>query len=262
MLALVVGYALLVPMLDGRTETGMAYDAVRLPPSGEHPFGTGSLGRDLWVLTAHGLRLSLTIAAVCAITSTLLGLALGGLFGIAGGWVDRIGMRVVDALSAVPHLLLGIVIVALFRGSPAAIIASITITHWTSVARVVRAELLSLREREFVDAAIASGATRWQLGRDHLIPAVAPQAGLAAVLLLPHAVWHESALSFLGLGLPPHTPSVGTLLADAQATLMLGAWWTLVFPAAALVVTTLAVAGLGAALRDRVTPRRRTEALL
>lgn len=255
LLVLIAGYAILVPALAGVDERLVVYEAARQAPSATHPFGTDLHGRDLFVRVASGVRISLLIAAACAVASTVIGTAVGVLSALAGGWVDRIVMRLVDTVNAVPHLLLGIVIVALYRGSILAIIASIALTHWTQVARIVRAEVLSLREREFVDAAISGGATRWQVARRHLLPAVVPQSVLSAVLLLPHAVWHESALSFLGLGMPPHRASLGTLLAEARDSLLLGSWWTLVFPSALLVLTTLAVAAGGAAWRDRRLPR-------
>ncbi len=163
-------------------------------------------------------------------------------------------MRAVDGVNALPHLLLGIVIVALFRGSLPAIIASIALTHWTQVARIARSEVLGVRGREYIDAAHLAGAGRSHVMRHHLAPAAAGQALIAVVLLLPHAIWHETTLSFLGLGLPPHQPSLGTLLQEARSTLLLGGWWTLLFPSLLLVAATLAVAGIGAALRDRINP--------
>ncbi|NED97269.1 ABC transporter permease [Phytoactinopolyspora alkaliphila] len=258
-LAILIAYAVLVPAVAGIDERMVDLSMAGTVPSAAHPFGTDQAGRDLFVRTAAGLRISLLIAGLCAVLSTILGVAVGALAGALGGWVDRIVMRVVDTVNAVPHLLLGIVIVALYRGSLVAIVASIALTHWAPVARLIRSEVLSLRQREFIDAAISGGASRRRVIRRHFLPAVVPQAVLAAVLLLPHAVWHESALSFLGLGLPPHRASLGTLLDEARESLLLGSWWTLVFPSLMLVLTTLAVAACGAAWRDRVLPRRLAE---
>lgn len=131
-------------------------------------------------------------------------------------------MRLVDAFSSVPHLLLGIFVVALFRPGVWPVIASVAVTHWLSTARIVRSEVLSLRTRPFVDAAVSGGATRWRVAVRHLLPAVLPQAGLAAVLMVPHAMWHESALSFLGLGLPSHQASLGNLVQNARSSLLAG----------------------------------------
>lgn len=261
LLLLLVGYAVLAPMLAGFDERVIDLSTAASPPSGGHLFGTDQAGRDLFVRTAAGLRVSLLVAGLCAVLSTVLGVLVGALAGAAGGWVDRIVMRLVDTVNAVPHLLLGIVIVALYRGSLVAVVASIALTHWASVARLIRSEVLSLRQREFVDAAISGGASRWWVIRRHFLPAVVPQAVLSAVLLLPHAVWHESALSFLGLGLPPHQASLGTLLDEARDSLLLGSWWALVFPSLMLVAATLAVAACGAAWRDRTLPKRWSEEL-
>jgi peptide/nickel transport system permease protein len=193
------------------------------------------------------------------VVSTLLGALFGAASGVLGSWPDRLLMRVVDTVNAVPHLLLGIVIVALYRGSVLAVIASIALTHWTGVARIVRAEVLSLRDRPFIDAAISGGASRGRVLRRHLLPAIVPQAALSTVLLLPHAVWHETALSFLGLGLPPHLASIGNILGEGRAAVLLGAWWIVTFPALLLVASALAVAGVAAWWRDRALPRRRSE---
>jgi peptide/nickel transport system permease protein len=191
--------------------------------------------------------------------ATTLGTVIGAVSGAVGGRFDRIVMRVVDSVNAVPHLLLGILIVALYRGSLAAVVVSIAATHWTTVARIVRTQVLSLRARPYVDAAISTGASRWQVVRRHLLPAVAPQCAVAATLLLPHAVFHETALSFLGLGLPAHLPSLGNMMNDARADVLLGVWWTLAAPTVVLVLTTLALAGVTGWWRDRLVPKRRTE---
>lgn len=253
-LAAIVAYALLVPWLAGVDDRLTNFADARLAPTTDHWFGTDNAGRDLFVRVAAGLRVSLFIAAVCAAASTVLGVGIGVAAATFGGWTDRIVMRAVDGVNALPHLLLGIVIVALFRGSLPAIIASIALTHWTHVARIARSEVLGVRGREYIDAAHLAGAGRWHVMRHHLAPAAAGQALIAVVLLLPHAIWHETTLSFLGLGLPPHQPSLGTLLQEARSTLLLGGWWTLLFPSLLLVAATLAVAGIGAALRDRINP--------
>lgn len=261
-LVVLVAAALLVPWLAGVDDRAVDYAAVRLPPSPAHPFGTDEAGRDLLIRSLAGLRISLLVAAVCAVVSTVLGTVLGAVSGLAGGWTDRLLMRLVDAVNAVPHLLLGIVIVALYRGSVLAVIASIALTHWTSVARIVRGEVLSLRDRPFVDAAIGGGAGRRHVLRRHLLPAVVPQAALCAVLILPHAVWHETALSFLGLGLPAHLASIGNILGDGRDAVLLGSWWIVLLPSALLVAVALAVAGLGGSWRDKMVPRRRSELAL
>ncbi|MFE7138651.1 ABC transporter permease [Streptomyces sp. NPDC057644] len=232
------------------------------PPSLAHPFGTDDVGRDLLLRCVYGLRVSLLVGLVAALTATVIGTAIGALAGAFGGWVDRIVMRVVDALSSIPHLLLGIFIVAMFRPGVWPVIVSVALTHWISTARIVRSEVLSLRSRPFIDAAISGGASRTRVIVRHLLPGVLPQAGLAAVLMVPHAMWHESALSFLGLGLPAHQASLGNLVQSARGSLLAGDWWPTLFPGLFLIIPTLALAGLAGAWRDRINPRRKSELML
>lgn len=232
------------------------------PPSWAHPFGTDDVGRDLLLRCVYGLRVSLLVGLVAALTATVIGTAIGALAGAFGGWTDRVVMRVVDALSSVPHLLLGIFIVAMFRPGVWPVIISVALTHWLSTARIVRSEVLSLRSRPFIDAAVSGGASRTRVIVRHLLPGVLPQAGLAAVLMVPHAMWHESALSFLGLGLPAHQASLGNLVQSARGSLLAGDWWPTLFPGLFLIIPPLALAGLAGAWRDRINPRRKSELML
>lgn len=232
------------------------------PPSWAHPFGTDDVGRDLLLRCVYGLRVSLLVGLVAALTATVIGTAIGALAGAFGGWTDRVVMRVVDALSSIPHLLLGIFIVAMFRPGVWPVIISVALTHWISTARIVRSEVLSLRSRPFIDAAVSGGASRTRVIVRHLLPGVLPQAGLAAVLMVPHAMWHESALSFLGLGLPAHQASLGNLVQSARGSLLAGDWWPTLFPGLFLIIPTLALAGLAGAWRDRINPRRKSELML
>ncbi|MFJ7062778.1 ABC transporter permease [Streptomyces griseobrunneus] len=232
------------------------------PPSWAHPFGTDDVGRDLLLRCVYGLRVSLLVGLVAALTATVLGTAIGALAAAFGGWTDRIVMRLVDTFSSVPHLLLGIFIVAMFRPGVWPVIISVGLTHWLSTARIVRSEVLSLRSRPFIDAAVSGGASRGRVIVRHLLPGVLPQAGLAAVLMVPHAMWHESALSFLGLGLPAHQASLGNLVQSARGSLLAGDWWPTLFPGLFLIIPTLALAGLAGAWRDRINPRRKSELML
>ncbi|MES5818789.1 ABC transporter permease [Streptomyces sp. RG80] len=253
---------LLVPPLVQLDQQAVDLAAKLQPPSWAHPFGTDDVGRDLLLRCVYGLRVSLTVGVVAALTATVIGTAVGATAGALGGWVDRAVMRLVDTFSSVPHLLLGIFIVAMFRPGIWPVVVSVGLTHWLSTARIVRAEVLSLRSRPYIDAAISGGASRWRVAVRHLLPAVLPQAALAAVLMVPHAMWHESALSFLGLGLPAHMASLGNLVQTARGSLLAGQWWPTLFPGLFLIVPTLAIAGLAGAWRERINPRRRSELML
>lgn len=246
-LALLVLLAVLGPVLiPSAVDLGAALQA----PSAGHWAGTDHAGRDLLVRVAEGLRVSLAIAALSALMSVLIGVLVGAAAASLGRWADALLMRSGDAVSALPHLVLGLVIVAMYPGSVVAIVASIALTHWPTVARLVRAEALAVRRSQYADAARLAGASRWHLLRRHLVPAALPQALVAVMLLLPHAVFHESTLSFFGVGLQPTEASLGTLLAQARSDVLLGAWWSLLAPAGALALTTLAVGGVGRALTD------------
>ncbi|GHC80688.1 ABC transporter permease [Streptomyces flavofungini] len=260
--AAVVLAVLIVPPLVDLDEQAVHLADKLLPPSLSHPFGTDDVGRDLLLRCVYGLRVSLLVGVVAAVVATVIGTAVGALAAASGGWVDRVVMRLVDVFSSVPHLLLGIFIVAMFRPGVWPVVISVALTHWLSTARIVRAEVLSLRSRPYIDAAISGGASRWRVTLRHLLPGVLPQAGLAAVLMVPHAIWHESALSFLGLGLPTHQASLGTLVQGARSSLLAGDWWPTLFPGLFIIVPTLAIAGLAGAWRDRINPRRRSELML
>ncbi|MFC9737170.1 ABC transporter permease [Streptomyces noursei] len=261
-LAAVVLAVALVPLLFPLDRQAVDLAAKLQPPSAAHPFGTDEVGRDLLLRCVYGLRVSLLVGVVAAVVATVIGTAVGALAGALGGWADRTVMRLVDLFSSVPHLLLGIFIVAMFRPGVWPVIVSVALTHWLSTARIVRAEVLSLRSRPHLDAALTGGASRWRVTTRHLLPAVLPQAALAAVLMVPHAIWHESALSFLGLGLPAHEASLGIMANAARSSLLAGDWWPTLFPGLFLVVPTLAVAGLAGAWRERLNPRRRSELML
>ncbi|MFE7535614.1 ABC transporter permease [Streptomyces rhizosphaericola] len=253
---------LIVPPLAQLDEQAVDLSNKLRPPSWAHPFGTDDVGRDLLLRCVYGLRVSLLVGLIAALTATVVGTAVGALAGAFGGWPDRIVMRVVDTLSSIPHLLLGIFIVAMFRPGVWPVIISVALTHWISTARIVRSEVLSLRSRPFIDAAVSGGASRGRVIVRHLLPGVLPQAGLAAVLMVPHAMWHESALSFLGLGLPAHQASLGNLVQSARGSLLAGDWWPTLFPGLFLIIPTLALAGLAGAWRDRINPRRKSELML
>ncbi|MFE6128869.1 ABC transporter permease [Streptomyces sp. NPDC056437] len=258
----VVLAVLVVPPIAQLDEQAVDLSMKLQPPSLAHPFGTDDVGRDLLLRCVYGLRISLLVGVVAALVATVIGTLVGAAAAAFGGWTDRLVMRLVDTFASVPHLLLGIFIVTMFRPGVWPVIVSVALTHWLSTARIVRSEVLSLRSRPYIDAAISGGASRWRVTARHLLPGVLPQAGLAAVLMVPHAMWHESALSFLGLGLPAHEASLGNLVQSARGSLLAGDWWPTLFPGLFLIVPTLAVAGLAGAWRERINPRRRSELML
>lgn len=163
LVALTVLAVLLVPPLVRLDRQAVDLAAKLLPPSWSHPFGTDDLGRDLLIRCVYGLRVSLLVGVAAALTATVIGATVGATAGALSGWVDRGLMRVVDALSSVPHLLMGIFIVAVFRPGVWPVVVSVGLTHWLTTARIVRAEVMSLRSRPYIDAAVSDGASRWRV---------------------------------------------------------------------------------------------------
>jgi peptide/nickel transport system permease protein len=231
-------------------------------PSPAHPMGTDAAGRDLLAMVLAAMRVSFTISVLAAAVAVTVGLTVGALAGLGGRWVDGPAMRFVDFMSSQNHFLFAILLVVLFRplvGAQGAVLLSVGLTHWTTVARIVRGELLSLRARPFITAAIGGGAGRWRLARRHVLPHLTPSVITAMILLVPHAIFHESGLSFLGLGLPAHRASLGNMLADSQQAIFAGAWWTALFPGLVIFAMAASVGTFGEWLRDRHQPRWRSE---
>jgi len=197
-----------------------------------------------------------------ALTAALVGTLVGIVAGTLGGTADAVVMRVTDVFASQNHFLFGILLVVLFRpalGGAGAIMLSVGLTHWPSLARIVRGELMSLRERPFVAAAVGGGAERMRLARRHYLPHLLPAVGLAFVLTVPHAIFHESALSFLGLGLEPHRASLGNILADGQRSLLAGGWWIALFPGMAILLASMTIGTLAEYWREQRHPRWRSE---
>jgi peptide/nickel transport system permease protein len=261
-LALLVVGAVVAGVLAPSDDTAVDLGHVLEGPSAAHPMGTDEVGRDLGARVFEGVRVSLTIAVLAALSAVVVGTLVGLLAGAAGGRVDATVMRAVDVLSSQNHFLSGILLVVLFRpalGGAGAIMLAVGLTHWPSLARIVRGELMSVRERPFVLAAIGGGAGRLRLARRHYLPHLLPAIGLAFVLTVPHAIFHESAYSFLGLGLPAHEASLGNILADGQRSLLAGGWWIALFPGLAILLAAMTVGTLAEHWRERLHPRWRAE---
>ncbi|HEX7051242.1 MAG TPA: oligopeptide ABC transporter permease [Longimicrobiales bacterium] len=259
--ALVILYfvALLAPLLAPYDPIAQG-DIVRtgyLPPSAEYWLGTDQFGRDVLSRMIFGARISLSIAFVAVGISITLGTLLGAVAGYLGGRGDAVIMRFTDMVLAFPRLVLLIMIVALFRASIPLIIVVLGLTQWPGTARIVRGEVLSLREREFITAAQALGMSRPRIILRHLIPNVLAPVIVAATLGIGNTIVLEAGLSFLGLGVPPPTPSWGNMVADGRQNLI-GAWWVATFPGLAIVLTVLAFNLVGDGLRDALDPRLRT----
>jgi ABC-type dipeptide/oligopeptide/nickel transport system permease subunit len=228
-----------------------------LSPRGAHPLGTDLFGRDILSRIIYGARISLAIGFIATVMSVTLGTLIGAVAGYVGGKVDSALMRFTDMVLAFPRLVLLILIVALFEPSIAVIIIVLGLTQWPGTTRIVRGDVLSLREREFIQAARALGMGRARIILRHLIPNVLAPVIVSATLGIGNTIVLEAGLSFLGLGPQPPTPSWGNMVAGGKDTL-LGAWWEATFPGLTIVLVVLAFNLVGDGLRDALDPRLRT----
>ncbi|WP_240487411.1 ABC transporter permease [Actinomadura flavalba] len=247
-LVVMVGAAVLAPWLSPYDPIATDTDALGLPPGAPgHPLGTDLLGRDLLARLLHGARTSLLVGLAAAALTVAAGVLLGALAAAGPRWLDELIARTADVLLSLPMLLVVLGLAAVLGPSLGTVIVAVACTGWMAVALVARAELISQRERLYVRAAYGLGLTRGQVLRRHLLPGALPPVASVAAFEVGHAILTESTLSFLGLGVPPHRPSWGNLLTEAQEHLLTGAWYTVAFPAGCVVVTILAVNVLASA---------------
>ncbi len=224
------------------------------PPSLEHPMGTDRFGRDVLSRVLYGARISLGIGTVAVAIAITLGTLVGALGGYAGGWIDTAAMRGVDMLLSFPRLVLLITVVALFGSSIALVTVVLGLTGWMGTARVVRGEVLTVRERPYVEAARALGYGDLRILGRHVLPNAVSPVIVSATLGVGHAILAEAALSFLGLGIQPPTPSWGSMVSYGR-DVMLDAWWITTFPGLAIVITVMSFNLVGDGLRDALDPR-------
>ena len=229
---------------------------VLMPPSPAHLLGTDTLGRDVLSRIIFGARVSLLVGFVAVGIATLIGVLVGALAGYYGGVLDQILMRLVDLMLCFPTIFLILAVIAVLGPSIWNIMAVIGLTSWMGVARLVRAEFLSLREREFVVAARALGASDARLIWRHLLPNALTPVMVSATLGVAGAILVESSLSFLGLGVQPPTPSWGNMLTMGKDNIEI-AWWLSVFPGLAILVTVMSYNLLGEGIREAIDPRLR-----
>ena len=226
----------------------------KLPPCPAHPFGTDALGRDLFFRTLKGLSVSMTVGLAASAVSAVIAVLAGAAAAIGSKRVDAVISWLIDLVMGIPHTILIILIsFALGRGLKG-LIAVIAATHWCSLARLVRGEVLQLRSERYVAISRKLGKSGGFILMHHMLPHLAPQFLVGLILMFPHAILHEASISFLGFGLPPEQPAIGIILSESMRCLSAGMWWSAVLPGLTLVLLVLMIDRLGEQLRRILDP--------
>ena len=236
-------------------ETGLSEAGIPVGPNSEFLLGTDQLGRDVFVRLAYGAQVSLLVGVIASLVASAIGVIVGATAGFFGGWVDTVLSRIVDLVMSVPFLLVAIALVAVLGPSLGLSIVVIVFFSWAGLARVIRGQVLAIREREYIEAARSLGETRWSLMLRDVLPNLVVPSLVYTTRGMPAAVVFEATLSFLGLGVVPPTPSWGNMLADAaNGSMYMVAPWMVLVPGLALLALTLAFNLLGDGLRDALDP--------
>ena len=247
--------AVLAPWLAPQEPAALGAAADRLvPPGGAHPLGTDLLGRDVLVRLVHGSRVSLLVGWVSALVAVVFGTAIGLAAGLGPRWLERVLMNLTDVFLAFPRIFLVLLLVSLTTPSLLLVMTVLGLTGWMGVARLVRAEALSLRERDFVAAARGLGLSPWRVALWHVLPNLVPTVIVAATLRVGSAILAESFLSFLGLGAQEPAVSWGAMIQQGRGYLLEG-WWLTTFPGLAIALTVLGYNLLGEGLRKKWDPK-------
>jgi ABC-type dipeptide/oligopeptide/nickel transport system permease subunit len=260
LIALMAIFAPLFALVTGHGDytqyrtAGLSPDGLPVAPNSHFILGTDDQGRDVLVRIAYGSRISLLVGVVATALEVAIGVVLGLAAGYFGKIVDTVIARIIDVVLSIPYLLLGISLAAIFGPSLPIVIIIIAIFGWAAVARVVRGQVLSIREREYVEAARSLGAGPWRIMFIDILPNVVAPIIVYATLLIPVTIVTEAALSYLGVGVPPPTADWGQMISEAQNVYQ-QAWWFLVFPSIALLITTIAFNIFGDGVRDALDPR-------
>ena len=257
-LALVALACVFGPMLLPNAFDSVDWNLMSAPPTraGWHLFGTDELGRDLLVRTLIGGRISLLVGLLATLVSMCIGVVWGAVAGFAGGRVDGVMMRIVDMAYAVPYLLIAILVVTVFGRDILLVVGAIAAFSWLDMARVVRGQTLSIKSREYIEAARAIGVPTWRIVFQHVVPNLMGVVVIYTSILVPGVILSESVLSFLGLGVQEPMTSWGVLIHDGAAV-MGAAPWMILFPAGALSITLYCANFIGDGLRDALDPKER-----
>jgi len=269
-LAIIALMAIFAPYLSTHGYADIDYSQVACAPSWwpaddgdilcradpSHIFGTDSVGRDLFVRTLYGARVSLAVGFVATFVALLIGVLYGAIAGFVGGWIDDVMMRFVDVLYSIPFIFFVIILMVVFDRNFILMFVAIGAVEWLTMARIVRGQTLSIRQKEFVEAANAAGVSSWSIIRRHIIPNVVGPVIVFVTLLIPAVILAESFLSFLGLGVQEPLTSWGVLISEGANEMETGPWM-LIFPAVFMAITLFCFNFIGDGLRDALDPKDR-----
>ena len=230
-----------------------------LSPSLAHPFGTDFIGRDMFHRTIKGLSNSIIIGVLASIFSSIIALVAGIASAVFGGWVDKFVNWCVDLCMGLPHLVLLMLISFMMGKGVKGVTIAVALTHWPSLTRIVRSEVMQIRSSQYVKAAYKMGRTKTQVAFQHLLPHVIPAYLLGLVLLFPHAIMHEASITFLGFGMPAEMPAIGVILSEAMQHISTGKWWLALFPGLMLLIAVLLFDVIGENLKKLWNPESGNE---
>ncbi len=233
---------------------GVNYENKFLLPSLAHPFGTDFMGRDMFWRSVKGLSNSILIGLAASAVSSIIALIFGILSAAAGGKTDRVINWCVDCCMGLPHIVLLLLISYMMGGGGLGVSVAVAVTHWPELTRLVRAEALQVKNAQYVKAAYKMGRSPFQVAKEHIVPHVLPVYLVGLVLLFPHAIMHEAALTFLGFGFPAGVPAIGGILSEAMEHIVTGKWWLCLFPGLMLLIAVMLFDLIGEKLKMLLNP--------
>lgn len=225
-----------------------------LSPSLDHPFGTDMLGRDMLVRTIKGLSVSIVVGVVASSVSAVIALIVGVVAATGKSWLDHLMNWLIDLVMGIPHTVLLILISFACGKGLKGVLIGVAVTHWTGLARIIRSEVLQIRSQQYIEVSKKLGHSSWWITVHHILPHMIPQFLIGLILMFPHAIMHESGLTFLGFGLSPEQPAIGIILSESMKYISAGMWWLAFFPGLMLVIIVLLFDRLGENLKKIVDP--------
>ena len=227
-------------------------------PSLNHIFGTDWMGRDMFQRTIAGLGLSIMVGFIASAVSTLISIVLG-LFSSFNRFADEVVAGIIDLFGSIPHILLIILVSIMFGGGVFGVIMGVGLTHWTPLARVLRSEVKEIKTKEYVHLATNIGKSKIWIATKHILPLIVSQIIVGVILMFPHAIMHEAAITFLGFGLPPHEPAIGVILSESMHYLSSGYWWLAFYPGMSLMIVVLLFDFIGENVEKLLNPETAQE---